>query len=145
MRINSHPGQNSNEVAACEVHVQVHSGRRSHLNEPSTEQDYITNDVEAESPPISQRAEENPGNDNVEYLERNREHNIEMVTDDDNSEEDSSDDNDDHDHEQVSTSIVTSRSPPDTHPSKLNLILNLISEMVFCYKIVLTLCELKLF
>ena len=71
--INSHPGQNSNEVAACEVHVQVHSGRRSHLNEPSTEQDYITNDVEAESPPpISQRAEENPGNDNVEYLERNR-------------------------------------------------------------------------
>merc|ERR1712008_319340 len=101
----------SNEVAACEFHVQVHSGRRSH----STEQDYITNDVEAdvedESPPISQRAEENPGNDNVEYLERNREeHNIEMVTDDDdnNSEEDSSDDNDDH--EQVSTSIVTSRS-----------------------------------
>ena len=133
MLSNSHPGQNSNEVAACEVHVQVHSGRRSHLNEPSTEQDYITNDVEAdvedESPPISQRAEENPGNDNVEYLERNREeHNIEMVTDDDdnNSEEDSSDDNDDH--EQVSTSIVTSRSPPDTHPSKLNLILNLISE-----------------
>ena len=41
-----------------------------------------------------------------------------MVTDDD-IEEDSSDDNDDHDHEQVSTSIVTSRSPPDTHPSKL--------------------------
>ena len=39
-----------------------------------------------------------------------------MVTDDD-IEEDSSDDNDDHD--QVSTSIVTSRSPPDTHPSKL--------------------------
>ena len=125
--INSHPGQNSNEVAACEVHVQVHSGRRSHLNEPLTEQDYITNDVEAESPPISQRAEENPGNDNVEYLERNREHNIEMVTDDDNnSEEDSSDDNDDH--EQVSTSIVTSRSPPDTHPSKLNLIL----KKIFC-------------
>jgi len=123
---NSHPGQNSNEVAACEVHVQVHSGRRSHLNEPSTEQDYITNDVEAdvedESPPISQRAEENPGNDNVEYLERNREHYIEMVTgdDDNNSEEDSSDDNDDHDHEQVSTSIVTSRSPPDTHPSVEN-------------------------
>ena len=142
MLINSHPGQNSNEVAACEVHVQVHSGRRSHLNEPLTEQDYITNDVEAESPPISQRAEENPGNDNVEYLERNREHNIEMVTDDDsNSEEDSSDDNEDH--EQVSTSIVTSRSPPDTHPSKLNLILNLILEMVFCYKIVLTYCEKK--
>ena len=67
-----------------------------------------------------------------------------MVTDDD-IEEDSSDDNDDHDHEQVSTSIVTSRSPPDTHPSKLNLILNLISEMVFCYKIVLTYCEKKLF
>ena len=86
MLINSHPGQNSNEVAACEVHVQVHSGRRSHLNEPSTEQDYITNDVEAESPPISQRAEENPGNDNVEsYLERNREHNIEMVSDDDDN------------------------------------------------------------
>ena len=57
----------------------------------------------------------------------NREHNIEMVTDDD-IEEDSSDDNDDHDHEQVSTSIVTSRSPPDTHPSKLNLILNLFSK-----------------
>ena len=38
MLINSHSGQNSNEVAACEVHVQVHSGRRSHLNEPSTEQ-----------------------------------------------------------------------------------------------------------
>ena len=38
MLVNSHPGQNSNEVAACEVHVQVHSGRRSHLNEPSTEQ-----------------------------------------------------------------------------------------------------------
>ena len=135
MVINSQPGQNSNEVAACEVHVQVHSGRRSALNEPSTEHDYITNDVEAdvedESPPISQRAEEIPGNDNVEYLERNREHNIEMVTDDDdnNSEEDSSDDNDDH--EQVSTSIVTSRSPPDTHPSKLNLILNLISELLY--------------
>ena len=126
MLINSHPGQTSNEVAACEVHVQVHSGRRSHLNEPLTEQDYITNDVEAESPPISQRAEENPGNDKVEYLERNREHNIEMVTDDNNSEEDSSDNNDDH--EQVSTSIVTSRSSPDTHPGKLNLILNLISE-----------------
>lgn len=120
MLINSHPGQNSNEVAACEVHVQVHSGRRSALNEPSTEQDYITNDVEAdvedydESPPI-------PGNDNVEYLERNREHNIEMVTDDNNSEEDSSDDNGDHDHEQVSTSIVTSRSSPDTHPSVENV------------------------
>lgn len=117
MLINSHPGQNSNEVAACEVHVQVHSGRRSHLNEPSTEQDYITNDVEVTEspPPISQRAEENPGNDDVEYLERNREHHIEMVTDDD-IEEDSSDDNDD----QVSTSIVTSRSPPDTHPSVEN-------------------------
>ena len=74
MLINSHPGQNSNEVAACEVHVQVHSGRRSHLNEPSTEQDYITNDVEVTEspPPISQRAEENPGNDDVEYLECNR-------------------------------------------------------------------------
>ena len=54
-----------------------------------------------------------------------------MVTDDD-IEEDSSDDNDDHDHEQVSTSIVTSRSPPDTHPSKLQYDKHL--EPVCCEK-----------